>query len=705
MLINTNHTPKSGEHPVWQKKIRSFFSIGILSMLICLLIIGCSQPEPVPQEETDTTSLQEQFPDVLNYKGIPDSSDDRSVYIFTDLGAWFGYGLPGNDRKDLLGSFTGPFLMTQDNGKWISPVLSQFQLFNNNSGEEINLQNSRIEKMTAFPGRLKQVFITEKPALEVITELVFASDRTAIARVIIRNQNEKSEESVTVRWSGNSFLDGVQFEESNNEIQIGFSRNNNIGVIKSGSKTPVTATVSDNNYELKTTPINLKPGGVGELTLLHSFYFSEEERLEDQKQNAETFADSKLVFNGNTTRWNEYINDVLSNNDKDFRSEDNDRVAVKCLQTLVTNWRSPAGLLRHHGAFPSYNYRWFNGFWAWDSWKHAVALNYFNSDLAQDQVRAMFDFQDEMGMIADCVYRDNVIEDANWRNTKPPLAAWAVWEIFNTTGDKEYVKEMMPKLENYHNWWYNYRDHDQNGLCEYGSTDGTLIAAKWESGMDNAVRFDETKIVQNNEKGWSMNRESVDLNAYLFAEKQYLSKLAAAIDEEEKSKKFAHDADQLKKQIQEVFYDENSGWFYDIDLETKQFLKVLGPEGWIPLWTGAATPEQAAKAKELMMDTTIFATFIPFPTLAADHPRFTPENGYWRGPIWLDQVYFAIKGLRNYGYIEEADKFTNQVLNRLEGVKGADLPIRENYHPLTGKGLEAYHFSWSSAHLLMMMEK
>ena len=61
-------------------------------------------------------------------------------------------------------------------------------------------------------------------------------------------------------------------------------------------------------------------------------------------------------------------------------------------------------------------------------------------------------------------------------------------------------------------------DHDRDGLCEYGSTDGTLIAAAWESGMDNAIRFDSTKMLKNNDYAWSMDQESVDLNAYLYAE-------------------------------------------------------------------------------------------------------------------------------------------------------------------------------------------
>ena len=57
------------------------------------------------------------------------------------------------------------------------------------------------------------------------------------------------------------------------------------------------------------------------------------------------------------------------------------------------------------------------------------------------------------------------------------------------------MAELYPQIVKYHEWWYKNRDHDGNGLCEYGSTDGTEIAARWESGMDNAVRFDDIKML------------------------------------------------------------------------------------------------------------------------------------------------------------------------------------------------------------------
>ncbi len=112
-------------------------------------------------------------------------------------------------------------------------------------------------------------------------------------------------------------------------------------------------------------------------------------------------------------------------------------------------------------------------------------------------MKLMFEFQNEDGFVADCVYRDTSIEKHNYRDTKPPLSVWAVAKIYEKDKDLDFVKYMYPKLKLYHEFWYNKRDHDQDGLCEYGSTDGSLIAAKWESGMDNAIRFDNSKIVKN----------------------------------------------------------------------------------------------------------------------------------------------------------------------------------------------------------------
>jgi putative isomerase len=221
--------------------------------------------------------------------------------------------------------------------------------------------------------------------------------------------------------------------------------------------------------------------------------------------------------------------------------------------------------------------------------------------------------------------------------------------------------------------------------------------------MDNAIRFDNAAMLQNDSHSWSLDRESVDLNAYLYAEKRYLSLMAKTLGNIKDENNFNRDAEALKLLIQNCMFDDETGYFYDIMLDGKGFCKTQGPEGWIPLWAGVATKEQAERVKYVLLDSTKFATYIPFPTVAADNDCFIPTyNGYWRGPVWLDQAYFAIKGLERYGYKRDANKFAWQLFNRLEGLKNSAQPIFENYNPVNGNGLNARHFSWSAAHLLLL---
>jgi putative isomerase len=379
-------------------------------------------------------------------------------------------------------------------------------------------------------------------------------------------------------------------------------------------------------------------------------------------------------------------------------------LADKCIVTLVHNWRAAAGELRHDGLFPSYAYKGFNGFWAWDSWKHAAALVLFAPELAKDQVRAMFDHQDPHGMVADCVFRDTAIERHNWRNTKPPLAAWAVHRIASKTGDTAFVREMFPALVRYHAWWYADRDHNRNGLCEYGSTDGTRIAAAWESGMDNAVRFDAARIVRNSTRAWSLDHESVDLNAFLCAEKRYLAELAAMIGDQTAHAEFRAQTVHLRTLVQRTFYDDSLGYFFDRSFSNGAFVRVIGPEGWSPLWAGTATSEQAYAVVRMIMSPDHFNTPVPFPTLSATHPRFDPTDGYWRGPVWLDQAWMAIEGMVRYGYKQEARILKDRLEQRASGLLERGIPIHENYHPHSGLGLNAPHFSWSAASLLLLLE-
>jgi putative isomerase len=220
------------------------------------------------------------------------------------------------------------------------------------------------------------------------------------------------------------------------------------------------------------------------------------------------------------------------------------------------------------------------------------------------------------------------------------------------------------------------------------------------------VRFDNSKLLKNSNGAFSIDQESVDLNAYLYAEKEFLAKMATVLNLTEDALRLNTEAALLKKKIQKQFYDTKSGWFYDTSIDGQKFINVMGCEGWIPLWANIATREQANAVKMNMLNPDLFNTKVPLPTLNAKHSKFKPNGGYWRGPVWLDQAYFGIQGLKQYGYDIEADQLAYKLIHNAEGVLTPGKSIRENYDPITGKGIEAENFSWSAAHyLLLLMNK
>ncbi|MDE5422165.1 hypothetical protein L3073_08085 [Ancylomarina sp. DW003] len=661
-------------------------------LLLFLLVLSSCQPQIDKQVD-----LQEDLANALNIQGIPQAQHKLEPFGFSDMGAWHGYSLPSKDSTSYYGGFSGPLTMKMW-GQWLSKSLCQLEITDANSMTAIDLTKASAE-LNYKPGKLEQTL--ELEALSINLSLIFVSDRTALIQTKITNKDNKTQ-NLFVGWKGELFPKNLSLSQSEKGLQIDFKDGDEFFLIHNESDKSIQISPDKQSYQMFIKDKqDITSGKSLEINLLHSYYFNQEEAAKESEQYANWLSQNDQLFADNKLRWNTYLSNALDSENPLLNKKENQKLTAKCVQTLMTNWRSPAGDLQHSGVFPSAAYQGFYGFWSWDSWKQAVALVRFNPELAKSNLRSMFQYQDDMGMVADCVYFDP--KENNWRDTKAPLASWAVLEIYKATSDLEFVKEMYPKLVKYHKWWYQYRDHDQNGLCEYGSTDGTLIAAKWESGMDNAVRFDDSKMLKNNKNGWSMNQESVDLNAYLQAEKEDLAELASILGNSNEAELYKQDANKLKQRVSSDFWDETTGFFYDREIISGKLLTVQqGPEGWIPLYTGVATEGQAKKVTSILMDTTKFATKVPFPTLVADHKKFNPLKGYWRGPVWLDQAYFGIKSLELYGYTKEADLLSQKLLQNAEGLL-QDAPIRENYHPISGKGLNANHFSWSAAHYLMLL--
>mgnify|MGYP001089817977 FL=1 len=636
-----------------------FTKITLLTAVVAGFTAACN-----PASENIPTGKRYEFNNILDIAYTPDTLT-RCRGWFTDAGSWMGFTLPQKDHW--VNGFCGPFSLDMNRRQWMAQSAVTVGY-----ADQANVIFTP-DSTCYFPGELYLSASSEEG--KIIQRLNFLDASTALLR--IHSDAEKELSLTASQWG--------------KEIQVQTDQNTVIARHPSGEIVALTFTPdvsvkgTDNNYQAK---IN---GSEHDTYVAISFYTGEKELSAGLQKAQLALSNPQEGLKANKERWEGYLTKILR---KDMKPE-YDRIAVKAVVTLISNWRTHRGGLLHEGIVPSHAAYYFVGFWAWDTWRFSAALAKFDPELAKDNIRVMFDYQQPDGMIIDCIYTDPA--ENNARDSKPPLVSWAVDEIFTHTNDTAFISEMYPQLMAYYKWWYNKRDHNRNGMCEYGSTDGTLEAAAWESGMDNAIRFDDAKMLKNNgaEDAWSMDQESVDLNAYLALECKLLKKFASILG-------VTFDGPDYSSQVADYFFDKEKGFFFDRRLKDGSFIQEPGCEAYTPLWTEVATADQVKAMLPLLTDTAKFSTYIPFPTVAADNPKYNPR-GYWRGPIWLDQTYFAIRGLRNYGYNKMADEYTLQVFDRLQGLKeGA--PIHENYGTHTGELLKAPHFSWSSSHLLMLYD-
>lgn len=641
----------------------------ITRYLGALLGIGCLHTQA---QQLD----RQQFPDVLDIRHVVKDTSNTVTGFFSDLGAWHAYALPVSENDK--GAFVGPLIMDMQ-GRWLGNNTSRLRIYENGTALTMSTVN-----MHYYPGLLIQSW--QLPGIQVTMQLLYSNKSTAVIQAAIRNTSAQHR-TLECRWSGNVML-ATTYSRSSNDLLLQLQQGGQ--QLRIQYDTPSwQITTSQEGYSA-TKNISLPPGNTTYITQSQSYNADPAQPPAHQQLPAFT-----ALLRANRIRWNNYLQKGLTG-----ITPAQQRLGTKCIVTLLTNWRSAAKGLRHDGVFPSASYQGFYGFWAWDSWKQAVALTRFHPQLAKDNIRAMFDYQDAAGMVPDCIYTDTT--ENNWRDTKPPLGGWAVAAVFQRTHDTAFVKEMYPLLEQYHHWWYANRDHDRDSLCEFGATDGTRIAAAWESGMDNAVRFDNARMLRNGPRAWSLDQASVDLNVYLYAEKKCLAALATVL--KRPAQQWHTQAARLQERIGQRFYDRQTGFYYDRRLTGDSLIKVLGAEGWLPLWAGMAGKEQAARIADILQQPATFNTYVPLPVLSAAHPAFDPRRGYWRGPVWLDQFYFAVNGLQRYKMHTIADTFLHKLWNNAEGMQD-NRPLYENYHPLTGKGLNAIHFSWSAAHVLLLLDK
>lgn len=286
--------------------------------------------------------------------------------------------------------------------------------------------------------------------------------------------------------------------------------------------------------------------------------------------------------------------------------------------------------------------------------------------------------------------------------SQPPFLAAMVADLYRHTGDKEWLARTMPALsETYRFWTSEPHLTPETGLSRYhdlgsGPADEVVASEKDESGHTHYDRIsDEFKrlLVLDPEQrdaalGYPLElyydsqadrltdlfyqgdrsmRESgydpsdrfgrfnidvvfsnpVDLNSLLYAYELEMARLTFELGETTAAPAWHARAEARREAMQRYLWDAEAGQFFDYNLRSGQRRAYPYATTFFPLWTGWATPEQAAAVHSQL------ESFLRPGGLVTS---LQATGNQWDSPFgWAPLQLAAVEGLARYGYHRSAD--------------------------------------------------
>ncbi|MCS7236052.1 MAG: trehalase family glycosidase [Armatimonadota bacterium] len=321
------------------------------------------------------------------------------------------------------------------------------------------------------------------------------------------------------------------------------------------------------------------------------------------------------------------------------------------------------------------------GLWQWDAFFHALAYRHVDPQLAHDQFRVLFDHQRPDGMVPDCVFDEGLVDHLGYpvdaSVTKPPVAGWCLWRVYEATRDLDFLDEMYEPLSRWQRWWLERADRDGDGVCQYDHP--------YSSGLDDSPLWDR-----------GMPVESPDLNTYLCLQAESLGRVADALGLSAEAQAWQAQADGLAAALVEHLYDPQRGvfWAQRMTAAGHERVPVLAVTSLLPLLTGRLPPRAREALVERLLDPEAFWSPYPVPTVARCDPAYDPDR-MWRGPVWVNMNYLLVEALLRCGQAEQARELCDRTLDMV----AAFPDTREYYHPETGRpGTRAAPaFGWTAA--------
>ncbi len=342
--------------------------------------------------------------------------------------------------------------------------------------------------------------------------------------------------------------------------------------------------------------------------------------------------------------------------------------------------------------------------WYWDSCFAAIVWRRFDPARSRSELESLLRASRDDGFVGHVIFWDHPISlkrrtyyNVDRRSSpmtstiQPPLLAWA-WRI--AVGDPA----DEPRIARHHEWLIANRDLEGDGLLWLIQPD--------ESGLDSSPKFDPVW-------GWRSHARSGfpvlvagsrrlrwDARRIRAAGRPVLCEVATNVLWG--LSRLAMGEPSITPALVDRLWDERSGLFLDEAQPSGLRPEVDTWAGMAPLALPDLPDEIGHRLVERLLDPNRYWLRYPPASVSALERGFEPNRGpgwklrYWRGPTWINAAWLLWIGLLRLGYASEAAEMVARLVPMVDR-EG----LREYYDPLTGEGLGAREFAWSSLILEM----
>lgn len=255
----------------------------------------------------------------------------------------------------------------------------------------------------------------------------------------------------------------------------------------------------------------------------------------------------------------------------------------------------------------------------------------------------------------------------------PPFYSWVEYDYYKFTNDKEHIKNLIVDNEfpqRHYDWFDSLKRgtklHFKHADIKLEKRGIGYLWGKTPSGMDNTPRG----------RGAKGNLLWMDALAQQALSALYIAKLANEVGDKNTAKEFSRRYDHSKNLLNEYYWDEQDGFYYDLSEADSSFVKVRTPAVYWAMIAEVPDKEQAKRLAEYAVDPDEFGGQYPWPSISRRDKDYDNTGNYWKGSVWLPLAYMSTKALEKYGYYDIAYENAYKLITHMS-------ETYRNYSPAT----------------------